>query len=119
MNENQSKNVEVEMNFNSSVVSAVGRNEGIVIVNSSENKQSLLEFVIETKKLLEQLELENPQATDLNKFSLIDSAISPTLKKRTISAVKAGSESAIDEFILENKYLKVAKSVIKAWIGPS
>ncbi len=119
MSENQSKNVEVEMNFNSSVASAVGRNDGVIIINSSEDTQALSEFVVEVEKLLRKLETENPQATDLDNFSYVDNGIPITLKERTISAIKAGGESAIDEFILENKYLKVAKSVTKAWINPS
>ncbi|MCL2937925.1 MAG: hypothetical protein MGU50_15835 [Trichodesmium sp. MAG_R02] len=38
----------------------------------------------------------------------------PSLKQRTIAALRAGGRTAIDEFFLENKYLKVGKAIVQA-----
>ena len=43
----------------------------------------------------------------------------PSLKQRTIAALRAGGGTAIDEFFLENKYLKVGKAIVQAWLQPS
>ncbi|MEO1256537.1 MAG: hypothetical protein AAFY41_16845 [Bacteroidota bacterium] len=40
----------------------------------------------------------------------------PTLKRKATNALRAGGEAAIDEFVLENKYLKVGKAIVKAWM---
>ena len=47
MTESQSKIVEVEMNFNAPVASAMGRNDGLVIINSSEQKRTIAEAAAE------------------------------------------------------------------------
>jgi hypothetical protein len=36
---------------------------------------------------------------------------------RIAIAQQASGETAIDEFILENKYLKVAKAAVKGWLS--
>jgi hypothetical protein len=119
MMENNSKRVGVEMNFHASVASAVGQNDGIVIVNTTEQNQTLAEAAVEIQNLLRQLEIENPQATEWEQIDYIDAKACPTLRERTIGALRSGGESAIDQFILENKYLKVAKAVTKGWLNPS
>jgi len=43
----------------------------------------------------------------------------PSFKRRVVGALQAGGETAIDEFVLENKYLKVAKAVMKGWFQPN
>ncbi len=40
----------------------------------------------------------------------------PSFKRRVINALKATGEAVIDQFILENKFLKVAKATIKGWL---
>lgn len=41
----------------------------------------------------------------------------PGFKKRTASALKAGVETGIEEF-LDNSYVNVVKAILKAWIKP-
>lgn len=85
---------------------------------SNENQQVVIAFSHEVKRLLEQLHSTNPSATEPDQVRYIDIATPPALKQRVISAFKEGADTAIDEFILENKYLKVAKSVVKGWLEP-
>ncbi|MDT9338279.1 hypothetical protein VV11_001910 [Trichodesmium erythraeum 21-75] len=114
----ESKNVEVEMNFNSQVIGATGKNEGIININTSD-RQILAEAAEEIQKLLRQLEKTNPSATELEQVAYVDVTVYPSLKQRTIAALRAGGGTAIDEFFLENKYLKVGKAIVQAWLQPS
>jgi hypothetical protein len=100
----------------------VGGNISINSVNSvasSEPKQTLAEAADEIQKLLAQLEKTNPNATELQQVSYIEIATKPDLKQRAIAALKEGGETAIEEFFLENKYLKVGKAVVKGWLQAS
>lgn len=115
----QSKSVEVEMNFHAPVTGATGKNEGVININVSEQKQTLAEAANEIQKLLKQLEETNPSATEPEQLAYLDVAVQPSLKQRTIAALRAGGETAIDEFFLENKYFKVGKAIAKAWLQPS
>jgi hypothetical protein len=81
----------------------------------SDSKQTLAEAADEIQKLLKQLEETNPSATEPQKVAYIDIVARPDLKQRTIADLKEGGETAIEEFFLENKYLKVVKAVIKGW----
>ncbi|KYC37881.1 hypothetical protein WA1_05095 [Scytonema hofmannii PCC 7110] len=67
---------------------------------------------------MKQLERTNPTATDSEKVAYVNDETTPSFKRRVVSALQASGETAIDEFILENKYLKVAKSAIKGWSQP-
>jgi hypothetical protein len=49
----------------------------------------------------------------------VNIAAKPALKQRAIAALKEGSETALEEFFLESKYLKVGKAIIKGWLQPS
>ncbi|NCR42430.1 MAG: hypothetical protein GPJ21_23035 [Microcystis aeruginosa W13-11] len=68
---------------------------------------------------MKQLEESNPTAPEPEKVAYINIATKPDLKQRAIAALKEGGDTAIDEFILENKYLKVVKAVVKGWLQPS
>jgi hypothetical protein len=85
----------------------------------SQKRNSLSEVVAEIQRLLRQLEETNPMATESEQISYVNVATKPHLKQRAISALKEGSDTAIDEFVLENKYLKVVKAVAKGWLTPS
>jgi hypothetical protein len=119
MTDGQSKTTEIEMNFHAPVANVIGKSEGPVFVQAVEQKQILAEVANNIQKLLRQLEVTKPQATEQEKIFYVNSGTSVTLKERAISALKGGGESAIDEFILENKYLKVAKAIAKGWVDPS
>jgi len=79
-------------------------------------KQSLAEAAAEIQRLLKQLESTNPAATESEQITYLNVATKPDIKERTVAAFKEAGETAIDEFILENKYLKIVKAAIKGWL---
>jgi hypothetical protein len=87
-------------------------------IHLSEEKKTLAEAASEIQKLLKQLEETNPTATEAEKVAYVNDETTPSFKRRVVGAFQAGGETAIDEFILENKYLKVAKAAIKGWLQP-
>lgn len=82
----------------------------------SEEKKTLAESCQEIQTLLKQLEKTHPAATDTEKIAYIDDETSRSFKRRASSALKACGEATIDEFVLDNKYLKVLKAMIKGWL---
>jgi hypothetical protein len=87
--------------------------------NSTDDEKTLAEAAAEIQELLKQLEKTNPNATEVDKITYVNIATNPDLKQRAIAALKGGSKTAIDEFIVENKYIKVVKAVIQGWLLPS
>ncbi len=83
-----------------------------------EQKQTLAEAAAEIQQLLKQLEQTNPTATEAQQIEHINDETTPKFKKRVVGALQASGEAAIDEFVLENKYLKVVKAAVKGWIRP-
>jgi hypothetical protein len=86
---------------------------------ASPEKQTLAEAANEIQRLLKQLEETNPTATEIEQVTYVSVAVKSDIRQRAVAALKAGCETAIDEFFLENKYLKVGKAVIKAWLKPN
>ncbi|MCZ8068493.1 MAG: hypothetical protein ACK5QJ_05285 [Microcystis sp.] len=84
----------------------------------SEQKRTLADAAAEIQQLLKQLEQTNPTATEPEQVAFINDETTPSFKRRVVGALQASGETAIDEFILENKYLKVAKAAIKGWLQP-
>lgn len=82
----------------------------------SEQKESLAEVAEEIQQLLNQLEQTHPTATDEEKMNYVSDETTPSFKRLAVAAFLAGSETAIDEYILENKSFKVVKSAIKGWM---
>ena len=97
-------------------VSENARQQANQHIHLSESKKTLAEAAEEIQQLLKQLEQINPTATELEKVAYVNDETTPSLKRRVAGALQATSETAIDEFILENKYLKVAKAAIKGWL---
>ncbi|MFN6496187.1 MAG: pentapeptide repeat-containing protein [Nostoc sp. DedQUE01] len=93
-------------------------NQGDTTNYAPEQRQNLAEAAAEIQKLLKQLEQTNPTATETEKVAYVNDETTPSFKRRVVGALQAGGETAIDEFILENKYLKVAKATIKGWLQP-
>ncbi len=81
--------------------------------------QSLTEAAAEIQRLLKQLEQANPAATESEQIGYVSAATNPEIKQRAIAALLQGGETAIEEFVLENKYLKVGKSILKGWLNPN
>ena len=93
-----------------------GDQKSIQHIYTPEQKQTLGEAAAEIQKLLKQLEQANPTATEAEQVAYINNKTVPSLKSRVVGALQASGETAIDEFILENKYLKVAKAAVKGWL---
>ena len=85
----ESKNVEVEMNFNSQVIGATGKNEGIININTSD-RQTLAEAAEEIQKLLKQLEKTNPSATELEQVAYVDVTVYPSHQATNNCCFKGG-----------------------------
>lgn len=90
--------------------------QAIQHIHLSEQKKTLAEAAAEIQRLLQQLEETNPVATEPEQVAYVNIATKRDLQQRVIAALKEGSETAIDEFVLENKYLKVVKAVVKGWL---
>ncbi|MCI5136614.1 MAG: hypothetical protein D3920_16455 [Candidatus Electrothrix sp. AW2] len=112
------KNVECEMNFYAPVTGVTNKNEGVIGINISKQQQSIVEAISAIECLLKNFEEKNPDATESEQMTYVDLSTTPAFKQRTIAALKAGGESAIDELLLENKYVKVGKAILKGWLQP-
>ncbi len=86
-------------------------------IHLSEQKLPLAEAAKEIQNLLKQLEASNPGATEAEKVAHVNDETTPKFKRRVASALKAGSETAIEEF-LDNPYVNVGKAIVKGWIKP-
>lgn len=84
----------------------------------SEQKQNFDETAKEIRKLLEKFEDNHPQATEDEKIAYFKDETAPSFKRRVSGLLKASGEAALDEFVLENKYLKVAKAALLGWVEP-
>jgi hypothetical protein len=113
------KSVRIDNAVGSVISTGIARDISVNNTAHSEPKQTLAEAAEEIQELLEQLEKTNPQATEPQQVAYIDIAANPDLKQRAVAALKEGGETAIDEFFLENKYLKVVKAVVKGWLEAS
>lgn len=104
--------------YNVEQAGAVGKDarsdHNIFIKN--EQKQTLAEAAKEIQNLLRQLERANPTASEDEQITYINDETTPSFKRRVAGALKEAGEAAIDEFILENKYLKVIKAAAKGWV---
>ncbi|NEO24854.1 MAG: hypothetical protein F6K57_37890 [Moorea sp. SIO4A5] len=89
---------------------------GNVIHNHAPDK-NLAEAAAEIQQLLQQLEKNNPTATEVQQEAFVSAAITPSKKERLINAIKEGGQGAIEEF-LDNPYLNVAIRIIEGWRNP-
>jgi hypothetical protein len=99
-------------------VSGNARQQANQHIHLSESRRTLAEAAEEIQQLLKQLEQTNPTATESEKVAYVNDETTPNFKRRVVGALQASGETVIDEFILENKYLKVVKSAIKGWVQP-
>lgn len=83
----------------------------------SEQKQTLAEAAAEIQKLLKQLEQTNPTATEAEKKAYVSASIPPTLRARTVSALKAGGKEALKE-LLDNPYVNIGVAIVEGWQSP-
>lgn len=81
-----------------------------------EQNQTLAEAAKEIQNLLNQLERANPTASEDEQITYINDETTRSFQRRVAGALREGGEAAIDEFILENKYLKVIKAILKGWM---
>jgi hypothetical protein len=87
------------------------------IAHITKKSKTLNEAATEIRRLLKQLEKTNPTTNEAEKIAYINIATKPGLKQRVIAALRSSGETAIDELILEDKYLNVGKAVLKSWIS--
>jgi hypothetical protein len=99
-------------------VSGNARQQATQHIHISESKKILAEAFEVIQDLLKQFDQLNPTANELDKVAYIDGETTPNFKRRVTGALQATGETAIDEFVLENKYLKVVKAAIKGWLQP-
>ena len=99
-------------------VSGNARQQANQHIHLPEPRRTLAEAAEEFQQLLNHLEQTNPTATESEKVAYVNNETTPSFKSRVAGALQASGETAIDEFILENKYLKVVKSAIKGWLQP-
>lgn len=83
-----------------------------------EYDQNLVTDIETIRSLLEQFEYMVPSASEKEKIDFVNDETSSSLKSRIVKALRAGGESAIEEFI-EPSYAKIIKSVIKGWLAKS
>jgi RNA recognition motif-containing protein len=82
-----------------------------------DQNKTLSESAHEIQQLLQQLERNNPTATETEKISYVDDETTSSFKRRVVGALQAGGEAAIEEF-LDNPYVSVGKAVVKGWMKP-
>jgi AbiTii len=99
-------------------VKDAARQQANQTIHLSESKKNLAAAAAEIQQILEQLKQSNPTATELEMVAYVNDETTPSFKRRAVGALQASGETAIDEFILENKFLKVAKAAIKGWLQP-
>jgi len=87
------------------------------IAHINRKSKPLNEAATEIRRLLKQLEKTNPTTNEAEKIAYINIATKPGLKQRVIAALRSSGETAIDELVLEDKYLNVGKAVLKGWIS--
>lgn len=108
----------IQGDVSGNIVANIAQSQAIQNTDLVEPRKTIAETAAEIQELLKQLEQSNPTATEPEQVTYINIATKPDLKKRAIAALKEGGETAIDEFILENKYLKIVKAVLKGWLQP-
>jgi hypothetical protein len=117
--ENQSKNVEVEMNVHGGMIyGMIGKNTGHITIQPSEKRQTLAEAAAEIQELLKQLDQSYPSHVTPETKAEIDVAVmgiskDPTLRQKAIAALKAGGIEALKE-LADNPYVNI---LIAAWEG--
>ncbi len=82
-----------------------------------EQKQTLAEAAAEIQQLLKQLEQANPGATEAEKNAYVTASVPPTLRARTVSALKAGGKEALKE-LLDNPYVNIGLAIVEGWQSP-
>jgi len=114
----QHKSVNVNNSeFSGNIIQGNVTGNVVAQANQSEQKQTLAQAAAEIQQLLKQLEQTNPTATDSEKINHVNDETTPSFKRRVVSALQAGGETAIDEF-LDNPYFSVAKATVKGWLKP-
>lgn len=87
------------------------------INQGGEKTKTLAEAAAEIQELLIQLEKSKPNATEAEKVAYVNDETPPALKSRVASAVKAGSEAAVDTILDNSLYGNIARAIIRGWIS--
>jgi hypothetical protein len=107
-NKRDSGQPKTNMTFNAPVASVTGEHQGDQTVNQNNyiynEKQNLSEAATEIQQLLEQLSESHPTDTTRGRMEVATEAIkriesNPTLMQKILSALRAGSVQAFEQFL--------------------
>ncbi|MDJ0692572.1 MAG: hypothetical protein QNJ41_29330 [Xenococcaceae cyanobacterium MO_188.B32] len=106
------------------VQASTGNNNQLTMTNAHnistpEQQQNLVETANKIKKLLQQLEQDNPSETNSQKMMVVAQAVeeienNPTFKTRVIGALKAGGIEAFKELI-DHPLVNILMASIDGW----
>ncbi len=105
----------VTQNFTGTFYGVAGNVEGDQNVNTQ--TKTLAEAASEIQKLLKQLEISNPNATEIEKITYVNDETTTSFKRRAVSALQAGSEATVVE-VLDNPYINIIMAIVKGWLNP-
>ncbi len=77
-------------------------------------KRQLKQDLQQLKGLLQQLEVNNPQASAQDKQSFLTAGTQLSTRQRLVAAFVASGKAAIEEF-LDNPYVNVVVAAIEGW----
>ncbi|MDJ0590991.1 MAG: CHAT domain-containing protein [Pleurocapsa sp. MO_226.B13] len=119
----------ISQNFSSGTIyggvqASTGNNNQLTMTNAHniftpEQKQNLVETANKIKKLLQQLEQDNPSETNFQKMMVVAQAVeeienNPTFKTRVIGALKAAGIEAFKELI-DHPLVNILMASIDGW----
>ncbi|MEH1840263.1 MAG: transporter substrate-binding domain-containing protein [Nostoc sp.] len=81
---------------------------------TSEQKHDLSQFAKDIQRILEKVERNQPNATQVEKQKIVSYEIPPEQRSKIVRALQAGGEKALEE-LLDNPYLNIAIAVVKEW----
>ncbi len=103
---------------NQAVVGRKGNASNLVqISNEPLQNQQLSEAVCEIKKLLNQLDTDNPNVSEAEKISYISQETSPDIKHKVTATLKAAGDAVLDEYFENSSLLRIVKSTVRTWMS--
>lgn len=83
--------------------------------SNAETLPYLTEAAVEIQKLLKQLEVSNPAATEADQMAYLNALIPPARRERFISAFQSSDNTALKDV----PYGPILKALVEGWQGPS
>jgi outer membrane murein-binding lipoprotein Lpp/uncharacterized protein YukE len=114
----QNSSTTIVQNFQApaSGVTAISNGDIQVTQNNYPTEQKpLADAATEIQNLLQQLQKNNPEASEEQQKAWVNAGVKQTVKEQAISAIKAGGNAVIEHFFSDNAYVKVGKAIIEGW----